>query len=269
MSTPSENNETKRRPFTAEELRALLSHPEFIKRKFSNSYAFWLIPLATYTGARLGELCQLDLKDFVEVESIPCIDINDIATEGAEAEEEVAAPEGGGKKLKTRNAKRLIPIHPELIRIGILRHVERLRQQGEQRLFPELSRTNRDGPGAAASKWFARFRDKAGVSTKQETVFHSFRHLFISTILDGGTISPHMLAPIVGHEAELITGKVYWNKKDATKRLPAVEAFTLPDDITAMFPTVEEVTFSPRRGPKPATKTPSKPTATRKPHKAL
>jgi integrase len=121
-----------------------------------------------------------------------------------------------------------------------------LREEGEQHLFPELSRTRRDGPAHAASNWFQEFRKDVGINAKQETVFHSFRHLFITRILDAG-VSPHMLAPIVGHEAELITSKVYWNKRDAAKRQPTVEAFALPDEITELFPTLEQVTFSKAR----------------------
>lgn len=240
----ADSNETKRRPFTMDELRILLNHEDFKNRQFFSAYRFWLIPLATFTGARLGELAQLDIKDFIEVDGIACIDINDIDAV------EVKEDEGGRKKrVKTKNAKRLVPIHRELIRIGILRHVGRLREEGEQHLFPELSRTRRDGPGHAASNWFQEFRKEVGINTKQETVFHSFRHLFITRILDVG-VSEHMLAPIVGHEAKLITGNVYWNKRDAARRRPTVETFDLPNEITELFPTIEQVAFIKSRGVK-------------------
>lgn len=240
----SADNESLRRPFSPDELRAIFGHSDFTAEKFFTSYAFWLIPLAIYTGARLGELAQLDLKDFIEVEGIPCVDIND-----TDAVEVITDVGGRRKRVKNRNAKRLVPIHPELIRIGILRHVANLRGRGEQRLFPELSRTRRDGPAHAASNWFQRFRKAVGLSGKQETVFHSFRHLFITTLLDAGT-APHLIAPIVGHEGKLVTDTVYWNKRDATKRLPTVEAFTLPDDLAQLIPTIEKITFARTPGPR-------------------
>lgn len=233
-----------RRPFTNDELLALLNHPDFANRSFTNSYTFWLIPLATYTGARLGELAQLDLKDFIEVDGIPCIDINDI-----DATETIKDANGKKKRVKNHNAKRLVPIHGELIRIGILRHVDRLRHEGQQQLFPELNRDRRGGAADCASKWFQRFRKTVGVTTKQETVFHSFRHMFVTNILDAGIISPHMLAPIVGHERSLITGQVYWNVKNAKNRQPAVEAFSLPESVRRLFPVIEEVAITLRRGP--------------------
>ena len=242
----SGDSETSRRPFTHDELVALFTHPAFVLRKFNTTYSFWLMPLAIFTGARLSELTQLDLQDFVEIDGIWCIDINDI-----DAGETIE--DGGRKKrVKTKNARRLVPIHRELIRIGILRYVETLRARSQRHLFPELSRTRRDGTGHAASNWFGRFRVSVGVGieAKQEAVFHSFRHLFITNILDAGGISPHQLAPIVGHEAELITGQVYWNKKNAVQRQPAVEAFKLDQDILGLIPAIEEVTFTASRGAK-------------------
>lgn len=230
-----------RRPFTSDELRRLLEGSVYANRMFPQSYMYWLIPMAVYTGARLGELCQLDLKDFVEVEGIQCIDINDI--EAPEVETGAGAHK---KSVKTKNARRLVPIHSELVRLGLLRYVELMRRKGAVHLFPELSRTRRDGPAHAPSNWFQRYRKKSGISGKNEVVFHSFRHLFITTLLDGG-VSPHLVAPIVGHEADLITAQVYWNKRDASKRKPTVDAFRLPDDIAAMFPALEDVRFQKRR----------------------
>ena len=140
---------TPRRPFTHDELRALLTHKTFQKRHFRSTYSYWLIPLALFTGAREGELCQLDLKDFIEVDGIPCIDINDIDAS------EVVEEGGHRKRVKNKNAKRLVPIHPELIRLGLLRYVERLRERGQTHFFNELSRDGRDGPAHSPSAWFA------------------------------------------------------------------------------------------------------------------
>lgn len=244
----SGENASKRRPFTIEELKLLLLHPSYAKRQFESAYSFWLIPLALFTGARLGELAQLDLKDFVIVEGINCVDINDI-----EAVEDVPVEGNRKKRVKTKNAKRLVPIHPELVRLGLLRYVVSKREQGQVYFFPELSRARRDGPSHAASNWFRRFRNRAGITIKQEAVFHSFRHGFITTLLDAG-VTPHLVAPIVGHEAELITGKVYWNKQDASKRKPTIDSFTLTAEVLALFPSIEDVTFVAPRGRQVGTK---------------
>ena len=115
-----------------------------------------------------------------------------------------------------------------------------MRQAGQRYFFPELSRDRRDGPAHAASNWFQRFRADVGVSEKQVTVFHSMRHGFITTLLDLG-VAPHTIAPIVGHEGELITDRVYWNLKNATARVPTVEAFSLPTQVANLLPPFEVV----------------------------
>jgi hypothetical protein len=76
-----------------------------------------------------------------------------------------------------------------------------------------------------------------------------FCTLFRTNLLDAG-VTPYLVAPIVGHEDELITGKVYWNVKDATKRKPTVDAFILPVEVLAMLPAVGDVTFVVSGGPK-------------------
>lgn len=222
---------TGRRAFKHDEIRLLLLHPSYQDKRFERSYRFWLIPLALFTGARLGELCQLEVNDFKEIDGVSCIDITD--------EEQT-------KRLKNENARRLIPIHPELIRMGLLRHVERLRQSGEKLLFSDedLSAGHTRGKMNYASRWFNKFRHEVGLNERQTTVFHSFRNTFITTLLDKN-ISPHLIAPIVGHEGQLITDSVYWDKKDVKKRKETVDAFVLPSDILSLFPNVEDVTLGP------------------------
>lgn len=223
-----------RKPFTDAELVALLSHPTYRSRTFGMSYTYWAIPLALFTGARLGELGQLYLSDFVQVDGIDCIEISD---------------EQPGQRLKTDNAKRLVPVHSALIRLGLLRYVAKLRERGEKVLFPELNFERRDGPGQAVGHWFQRYRPECGITGKQEKVFHSFRHTFITRLLDPpANTPPHLLAPIVGHEADLITGQVYWGKGDASKRRETIEAFKLPDAVLKLIPKVEDITIT--RAPK-------------------
>lgn len=168
----------------------LFSGSEFKAQRFENHYAYWLMPLGLLTGARLGELCQLYLKDFVEHNGVQCIEISD--------EEE-------GQRVKNQNAKRLVPIHEKLIELGLLRYVAALRGAGQERLFPELSH-RRDGFAHAASNWFQRYKKRCGIEGKHTKVFHSFRHTFISALLDDD-VPEHAVAQIVGHEAQLITGR--------------------------------------------------------------
>jgi integrase len=228
-----ESGTAKRLPFTVSELSALFSSEEFTSRQFQNPYAYWLMPMALLTGARLGELSQLYLADFVTLNGISCIDISD---------------EEQGQKLKNRNAKRLVPLPDKLIELGLLQYVEALRKKGELRLFPELNQRD-SGFAHTPSNWFQRYKKKCGIQGKHTKVFHSFRHTFISTLLDDD-VPEQAVAQIVGHETNLITGQVYWNQKDATKRKPTIEKYQPPPEIWELIPKFTDVTITKRRGPK-------------------
>lgn len=65
--------------FTDDDLRAMFSAPEWKARTFLHSYGYWLLPLGLFTGARINELCQIDLKDFSELHGIPVVSL---CTEG-------------------------------------------------------------------------------------------------------------------------------------------------------------------------------------------
>lgn len=47
-------------------------------------------------------------------------------------------PDPAGGRLKTKAARRSIPIHPELTRIEFFKFVAKQRAAGHDRLFPEL-----------------------------------------------------------------------------------------------------------------------------------
>jgi integrase len=113
--------------------------------------------LGLYTGARLEELCQLHQEDVRDEEGIWVISIND----------------QGEKKLKTHASKRIIPVHPKLIELGLPDYVTSQQDKGETRLFPELTR-GRDGYSTAASKWFSRYRQSIGLFNQSPPKdFHS------------------------------------------------------------------------------------------------
>jgi integrase len=203
-----ESDAQQRQPFTVEELIRLFGAAEHTQCEYKTTYSYWLPIMGLLTGARLNELCQLHLSDFEVVDGIHCISIRD--------EEE-------GQRVKNKSARRLVPIHDKLIEIGLIRYVERQRAQGQERLFPTLKLTE-DGYGKMPSRWFGRFKERCGIMEKQTKVFHSFRHTFISSLLNDD-VPETAIAPIVGHEGKLVTSKVYWNVKDAVKRKPTVEKF--------------------------------------------
>jgi integrase len=221
----------RREPFNAHELILIFGAAEHVERRYKTDYHYWLPLMGLLTGARLNELCQLHLSDFEVVDGVPCININD--------EEE-------GQRLKNKSAKRLVPIHDKLIEAGILRYVERQREKGIGRLFPSLEFHEKGGYGATPSKWFGNFKTRCGIMEKNTKVFHSFRHTFISSLLNDD-VPETVIAPIVGHEGKLVTSQVYWNKKDPAKRKATIDKLQVPIDVWRLVPKFEDITVGSAR----------------------
>lgn len=170
-----DDGEDQRRVFEIEELRRIFSSPLFVgcrdaQHGFNkpgphrpiDSPRYWLPLLGLWTGARLGELCQLRVEDIKRTEKgTPYIDIN--------ADEPPMS-------LKTKNAERAVPIHPELERLGFLSFVERQRAKGEKWLFPDMLTTGRPN-SYRATKQFGSFMNATKLKAP-DTCFHSFRHGF-------------------------------------------------------------------------------------------
>jgi len=213
-----------REPFTVDELARLFGAAEHVQRRYKTAYSYWLPLMGLLTGARLNELCQLHLSDFEVIGGIDCINIQD-------AED--------GQRVKNKSARRLVPVHSKLIEVGLIRYVDRLRGQGHDRLFPTLELTE-DGYGKMPSRWFGRFKIRCGIMEKHTKVFHSFRHTFISSLLNND-VPETAIAPIVGHEGILVTSQVYWNVKDPVKRKPTVERFQPHPDVWRLVPKFEDV----------------------------
>ncbi|RKZ95620.1 MAG: hypothetical protein DRQ40_03175 [Gammaproteobacteria bacterium] len=172
-----------RNAFSLEQLQQLFT--EMNNSRQTHSYYYWIPRIALYTGMRLNEICQLHLSDIKEIDGIFVFDIN--------GEKE--------KKIKTKASKRYTPIHSKLIEMGLLDRVEELKKQGKERLFEELNYNKEDQNYiSAASKWFARIREKFGwVGLSPRLDFHSFRHNVI-TDLQEKEIPEYRVAAIAGQK---------------------------------------------------------------------
>jgi integrase len=157
-------------------------------------WRYWLPLLGRATGARLEELCQLRVDDFIEQQGIPCIRIDDLRE---------------GQNLKNSSSRRMLPLHPALIELGLLTHVESVRNTGSDHLFPELVAV-RGKLGHAPSKWFGRYKTKLGITDPKKT-FHSFRHTLIDDLRDAG-VQDSLIKRIAGHEDGSVTFSIYGSR---------------------------------------------------------
>ena len=189
------NVRDERDPFALEELRAILSAPLYTGCKSARNWKqpgkqiprdtgkFWVPLISMFTGARSGEVIQLYTEDVREEEGVLYFDINE---------------NGDDKRVKNSNSKRVIPVHPALIQMGLLEHVEQRRKQGEKRLFPELKKGADGYYSSPFSKYFNdRFLPSVGVK-RRKNAFHSFRHSFEDACRDSD-VSKEIMDALQGH----------------------------------------------------------------------
>ena len=175
------HSSAERSAFTNEEVLKILNHTKLLNFKIEEPVKYWVPYIAAYSGARLEEITQLSpLTDIYQADGIWVIEIN----------------ENDGKSVKTLSSNRRVPIHSELIKIGFLDYVARLKSANSKTLFPDEK--IRDGrTGKNAGKRVNRFIQKvAGIKGKS---LHSFRHTF-STILKRLLVVESITAEILGQK---------------------------------------------------------------------
>ena len=186
-------SETERKPFTRDQVRLiyteLTQNPSGLLRKDSHK---WGMLLGMFTGARLNEICQLDVADVQQEGGLWFLNITD---------------EGEGKKsIKTRAAKRKVPLHSELIQLGLLDFVDSRRSRA--RLFPDFSYSVNGGYGRNLGRWCNEsFLPKLGIK-EPGLVFHCLRHTVVTRLGQSGVPEP-IIQCIVGHARHGVTQDVY------------------------------------------------------------
>ena len=121
---------------------------------------FWLPILALYHGARLEEFADLYRRD--------------VARDGGQWF--INITEANGRRLKTRNAERTIPLHPEVLRLGFLSHIQQTAPRPDDPLFPDIEPQGKDRKrGPRITRWFVEYRRAIGVY-REGVGMHAFRH---------------------------------------------------------------------------------------------
>jgi len=174
-------------PFEVEQLKRIFDPANLVRAKME--HVRWGAVIALYTGARVGEIAQIFLRDFVMVDEVHCIKI---------------CADSDGQSIKTgEGGERLIPVHPDLMALGLIERVEKLRAEGAERLFPDMRIDSAAGKGNAISKGFGYYLKTIGVKPRRAhgiVGIHSLRKTVIQT-LQGSTLSAERRRAIVGHEA--------------------------------------------------------------------
>ena len=183
---PDDGDDPDRLPWTVEHLKVFFASPVYMggggrtKRlkpaalpTVYHDASYWAPLIAVYAYLSREEVCGLELADIMLDGPVPYLMVRRNMTKSLEGVE----PAG----LKTHNRKRVVPLHPELMRLGFEDYVGAVAAEGHARLFPELYRAPlkvRGGTRFYASSF--RYQVDAVLplpaNSKDKTPdFHSFR----------------------------------------------------------------------------------------------
>lgn len=144
-------------------------------------HRFWFPLVGLFSGLRINEICILSPNEVRELEGVLCFDLRKRDT--------VAA--------KTVFARRIVPVHPELIRIGFAEYVEERRQNRDNTLWPELVKPKSITITMKMSNFWYHHREQIGLSEKNKP-FYSIRHTFITGLYRQET-KAEVIAELAGH----------------------------------------------------------------------
>ncbi|QXE92434.1 site-specific integrase [Geomonas subterranea] len=174
---------------------------------------YWIPLIGLYSGLRLNEICQLHIEDFVKLDDYWCFDINDT----------------GDKRLKNAASARMIPVHPKLIELGMIRYYEKCKDEKQPRLWMNLGLIRLHGYTNGIGKWYARY-NRDYVTEDPKKVFHSMRHT-VADVLKQKGISEAAIAEILGHAHATITSGRYGKRYQPKVLLEALKHLNYGVDI--------------------------------------
>lgn len=192
------------KPFTIDDMNTLFKSPFFTgcqsdeaPRFWSKSgnvqirdHRYWVPLIMLYSGARPAEIAQLGIDDVREDHGHW---IMHITTEG-----------GDDKSVKTSGSMRVLPIHPELVKLGFVKYHADMKKRGEKRLFPLAERNERGQMIADFSRDFPRYLTKIGLKDGRGLSLYSFRHGATDALRRAGFLD-EQFGFILGHTSGTMT----------------------------------------------------------------
>ena len=204
----AKQTETQRDSFDDETLTKVFLREEYLKNRYSLKEfpKFWIPLISLYSGFRVNEIAQLEINDIYKDTKTKhyCFRIN-------------VEENDKNKRVKTKNAKRIVPIHSKLIEMGFItfwQQIKKLKnyryewckneadkeikthsrgktgtykcEYNENNLFFTLNHTQK-GYGGKISSWMNRYLQKHQLNKTdlgKSLVLHGFRHTFISAIVN-------------------------------------------------------------------------------------
>jgi len=205
-----------------------------------HSANYFLPMLYTYLGPRRNEFAGLLVEDVEEREGIWAVRIkaNEV------------------RRIKNAQSDRLLPVPDELIRLNFLEYVERPKQIGYERLFPELDSPllKQNDPGDRFYKDFVPVAKKCMKTELWARPIHALRH-GLSDTLKQANVSEGVIEDVAGRLGNTETASRYTNPaglsllKLIISRYPIITDHLEPQPIR-LLPWVEQNEAPPCAGKK-------------------
>lgn len=190
-------------PFSDNELKKLFGSDDYRQGQWLRNKTFrhWVPLIGLYTGARLGEICQLYVDDIKHDKDLNIWYFR-------------LTDEGGNRRLKTSSSERIVPVHKSLIDLGFIDYIKHQKARKQQQVFEELSADKYGHWTRKTGRWFnEQYLEQCGISTasrNERKSFHSFRHTFINYCKQK-RLDTAVAMEIVGHAS---SNKVHQNYQD-------------------------------------------------------
>ncbi|NIJ61135.1 site-specific integrase [Qipengyuania flava] len=169
---------------------------------------FFILLLVWYTGARREEICKLKLDDITVDNDVPYIFIRPTDT----------------GRIKCKSSKRKIPLHSELLRLGLLKYVEAMKHTGETLFFPEMypsGKTKRKIGDVFYKIWWIYLRPFVP-DLKRGQAMHAARHT-VSDALKQAGIDLEARNDVLGHSQKALgEGASTYSEPVALKNMKAM-----------------------------------------------
>ena len=207
-----------REPWTHDELRTIFDDPIWRAhelphdRKAGADAAYWIPLIACFSGARVSEIAQLWTDDLVCVPGAEVLEFRDNTARV--------------QRLKTAGAWRAVPMHSELVRLGLCEYAASLPLGS---LFPTLPKAGDNGAGGQFSQWFGAYKLRKGFKSASKSL-HSFRHLVATELRLAGATDAQADA-ITGHAGQGLGRTVYAAtiRRQAERLRATIELLRFPE----------------------------------------
>lgn len=164
-------------------------------RTLKKPHEFWCLFFCFLQAIRIGEAAQIHTSDVTQIDGTWVLFI---------------------RPHKTEATERYVPVHPYLIRLGLLDYIADVKRilGNDGMLFPYLRYDKHNGYGDVPSEALGRYLDRLGLPHQERKVLHCARMTLNNTLKQRGVTEEHRCA-YVGHAYDTVNSVDYADPMDA------------------------------------------------------